>query len=320
MFTKLSVAALFPIMLGFVSTAALAAPFFEATARVDAARLFPVVDAKTSTDGSPLNSHAAISASGRIGSADANVGGGLIGVRASAFAENNPILQTVEARAGGYFDVGIVTGSCVSGTACAATTTSINFSLGGSFLAESGGPVGANAEGSISVFIRLSGGGATLMQETGNAGAITIPGVGLMQWNNGTFGPPTGILSSYILNSSGFFFHTGDFLLEADSEYRLEVALSADSLANSRTNLQLGDHSDLAVDFSHTLTFGPGPVFNGSFDFSIESPDANIANNQWTDPRGTSTSVPEPAMVVLFGAGLALTGWMRRRRKMPVAA
>lgn len=268
-----------------------------------------------STDGSAVSGHAAVSAVGRVGSADASVGAGYIGVRATAFAENvtgSP--YSVDSLAGGSFEVDISTGPCIVMTGCGASSASINLALGGAFSAATDGPVGANAEGYVSVYLSLKQGATTVFSQSGSAGAITIPGNtppdNIMEWNNGTFGPPTGLLSGYTLNGT-FSFQSGSFLLAPNSDYRLLVALSAASSANTRTNLQIGDHSDLAVDFSHTLNFGPGPVFDGVFDFSIDSPDANIAGNTWTDPR----TVPEPATGVLFTVGLGLISWAPRRRR-----
>lgn len=314
MFAWSRVAVLVVAALCCVPTAGLALPVFDAGSRVDASLLPRAQDGMTSTDGSPASSHAAISALGRIGSADANVGGGYIGVRASAFAQNlSASLYTVDTLASGSFEVDVATGSCVSVTPCAASTASINLSLGGAFSTSDDGPVGANAEGYVGVYIRLQEGATTLFSQSGSAGVIALPGTppaNLMQWNNGTFDPPTGLFSGYTLNGP-FTFQSDSFLLAPDSDYRLLINLYVGSSANTRTNRQPDDFSDLTANFLNTLTFGPGPVFNGSFDFSIDSPDANIVNNAWIDPR----VVPEPATGVLFGGGLGLMGWVRRRRK-----
>jgi len=316
MFERLRVAVIGVGILCLLPTAGLALPVFDVGTRVDAALLPRAQDGMTSTDGSPVSGHAAISALGRIGSADASAGGGYIGVRANSFAENatgSP--YTVDSLAGGSFEVDISTGSCVSVPLCGASAASINLSLGGVFAASDDGPVGANAEGYVSVYISLMQGATTVFSQSGSAGAITIPGntppANIMPWNNGNFGPPTGLLSGHTLNSS-FTFQSGSFLLAPNSDYRLLVALTVSSTANTRSNLQIGDRSDLTVDFANTLTFGPGAVFNGSFDFSIDSPDANIVGNTWTDPR----TVPEPTTGVLVGFGLGLVGWARRRRRV----
>ena len=73
----------------------------------------------------------------------------------------------------------------------------------------------------------------------------------------------------------------------------------------------LWDPGFLSLDYGHTLSFASsGPVFNLPDGVTVDIDDVNVANNHWTDPRaGGSTpvpTVPEPATLLLVGAGLLL--------------
>lgn len=66
-------------------------------------------------------------------------------------------------------------------------------------------------------------------------------------------------------------------------------------------------------DFSHTLMFGSGVVFNLPDGYTVNSGDGLIVNNHWAG--ATVTAVPEPETYAMLLAGLGGLGWRMRRRK-----
>jgi hypothetical protein len=314
MFTKLSVAAFVTTVLAFGSTGAIASPFFSAESRSSIGGILGPAEVNSSTDGSTVTSHTEMLGGNRNAIADAVAGRGFLGV--SSNSSQVGLSGVSEARSGAEFTVSLFTTCPAGAAACATSPTSINFSMGGHF---SGGvPVGMNAEGALSVGVRLKQvGGSTILSQNGAIVVTTVPEGGFPQAGLVLRPdlPPDGLLAGYILNQNLISFTTAEFSLAPDSEYELLVFMNSFSQSPIRGVFTELSASSLDVDFGSTLTFGPGPVFNGNLPFQISAPDANIANNQWIDPRGVSGSIPEPEVAVLFAVGLTLMGWMRRRGK-----
>lgn len=315
MLTKSSVAAIVTIVLAYGPAAAVATPFFSAEARSGTFDLAPVTDQHASTDGSTVSGHTELTSVGMHAESDAVAGGGFLGGRSSTSSNFAPgMTRTIsDARTAAEFTVSLFTPCTAGAGVCAGLPTSINFTLHGVFAGST--PVGMNAEASLTVGVRISKvssfGSSLIFNQNGSIVVETVPGVGLQLRQDL---PPDGLLAGYVLNQNPFSFTTADFALDPDSEYALTVFMNTSNQSPIRSAFNEVSSSDLTVDFGSTLTFGPGPVFNGNPGFDINAPDANILNNSWTDPRGGSVPVPEHATIAMFGAGLAMLGLMRRRR------
>jgi hypothetical protein len=316
MLTKLSVAAIITIVLVYGPAAAIATPFFSAEARSGTFNLPPVIDSHASVDGSTVSGHTELSGVGMHAESDAVAGGGFLGGKSSTSSNFAPgMTRTVsEAETAAEFTVSLFTPCPAGAVVCTGAPTSINFALHGVFAGNT--PVGMNAEGSVTVGVRVSKvssfGNSLIFNQNGSVVVDTVPGAGLQLRQDL---PPDGLLAGYVLNQNLFSFTTADFFLDPDSEYALTVFMNTFNQSPIRSAFTDVSNSDLDIDFGSTLTFGPGPVFNGNPDFDISAPDANILNNTWTDPRGGSVPVSEHATIAMFGAGLGMMGLLRRRKK-----